>query len=144
MKTRTDPQPIVYVPMSADIIHPGHIDVLSYAATKGTVVVGLLTDQAILDKKGHLPILSYDERYKVVAHLKDVSKIIPKETTDYEPELRNLRPAFMVHGDDWDKATITQVEAILHEWGGKLLLVDYSSYPASSSAIKQRVIDQRS
>ena len=37
----------VYVGMSADLIHPGHINLLTRAAELGSVTVGLLTDGAI-------------------------------------------------------------------------------------------------
>ena len=38
---------IVYVCMSADILHAGHINILERASRLGNVVVGLMTDQAI-------------------------------------------------------------------------------------------------
>ena len=38
---------IVYVGMSADIIHPGHLNILHEAAKYGRVIVGVLTDEAI-------------------------------------------------------------------------------------------------
>ena len=37
----------VYVGMSIDLIHPGHINVIKEASKLGKVTVGLLTDKAI-------------------------------------------------------------------------------------------------
>ena len=37
----------VYVGLSADLIHPGHINILNEANKLGRVTVGLLTDKAI-------------------------------------------------------------------------------------------------
>ena len=47
----------VYVGMSADLVHPGHLNVLARAAELGEVTVGLLTDEAIATYK-RLPYLS--------------------------------------------------------------------------------------
>ena len=42
---------IVYVGLSADILHEGHINILKKASKLGNVVVGLLTDKAISSYK---------------------------------------------------------------------------------------------
>ena len=41
----------MYVGMSADIIHKGHINILKTANRYGDVIVGLLTDEAISSYK---------------------------------------------------------------------------------------------
>ena len=41
----------VYVGMSADLVHPGHMNILKEAAKLGDVTVGLLTDKAIASYK---------------------------------------------------------------------------------------------
>ena len=38
---------IVYVGLSADILHKGHVNILKIASSYGDVYVGLLTDKAI-------------------------------------------------------------------------------------------------
>ena len=53
---------IVYVGLSADILHSGHINILNIAKKYGDVVVGLLTDKAISSYK-KLPHLNYEQRY---------------------------------------------------------------------------------
>ena len=47
---------LVYVGMSADLIHPGHLNVIKKAAELGEVTVGLLTDKAIVSYKRGLKI----------------------------------------------------------------------------------------
>lgn len=42
-----DKTDIVYVAMTADILHLGHINIIETAASLGPVVIGLLTDEAI-------------------------------------------------------------------------------------------------
>ena len=52
---------IVYVALSADILHEGHINILKKAAELGEVTVGLLTDKAISSYK-KVPYLNYKQR----------------------------------------------------------------------------------
>ena len=51
----------VYVGMSADMIHPGHLNIIKEACKLGTVTVGVLTDAAIASYK-RLPYLNYEQR----------------------------------------------------------------------------------
>ena len=85
----------VYVGMSADMIHHGHINIIKEAAKYGDVIVGLLTDKAIASYK-RLPYLTYEEREAVVAELKGVKKVVRQETLDYRPNLEVLKPDITV------------------------------------------------
>lgn len=120
---------IVYVGMSADLIHPGHLNIINAAKALGEVVVGLLTDEAIASYK-RLPALTYEQRKVVVENLKGVSRVVPQRTLDYVPNLRELRPDYVVHGDDWrsgiQKTTRARVIEALSEWGGELVEVPYT------------------
>jgi phosphoenolpyruvate phosphomutase / 2-hydroxyethylphosphonate cytidylyltransferase len=121
--------PTVYVGMSADLIHPGHINILERAAQLGEVTVGLLTDAAIASYK-RLPHMTYEQRKTVVESLKAVAHVVPQETLDYVPNLRELQPNYVVHGDDWrtgvQRETRQRVIDALHEWGGELVEVPYT------------------
>jgi phosphoenolpyruvate phosphomutase / 2-hydroxyethylphosphonate cytidylyltransferase len=121
--------PTVYVGMSADLIHPGHINILERAAQLGDVTVGLLTDAAIASYK-RLPHMTYEQRKTVVESLKAVAHVVPQETLDYVPNLRELQPNYVVHGDDWrtgvQRETRQRVIDALHEWGGELVEVPYT------------------
>jgi len=119
----------VYVGMSADLLHHGHLNILRRARELGEVTVGLLTDKAIASYK-RLPFLSYDERKAIVENIKGVDRVVPQETLDYVPNLRAIRPDFVVHGDDWrtgpQRETRQRVIAALREWGGKLIEPEYT------------------
>ncbi|HEY8452391.1 MAG: phosphoenolpyruvate mutase [Micromonosporaceae bacterium] len=121
--------PTVYVGMSADLIHPGHINVLRHAAKLGEVTVGLLTDKAIASYK-RLPHMTYEQRKTVVESLKGVVRVVPQETLDYVPNLERLKPDYVVHGDDWrtgvQKQTRERVIEALAKWGGQLVEVPYT------------------
>ena len=77
----------VYVGMSADLIHPGHINLLNQASDYGDVIVGLLTDQAIASYK-RVPFLNYEQREIVIKNIKGVTEVIPQETLDYAVNLK--------------------------------------------------------
>ena len=74
-------RPVVYVGMSADLIHPGHINVLRRAAELGDVTIGLLTDAAIASYK-RLPHMTFEQRRAVVENLKGVTQVVAQETLD--------------------------------------------------------------
>ena len=122
--------PTVYVAMSADLIHPGHINVINAARELGEVTLGLLTDEAIASYK-RLPTMSYQQRLAVVEQLRGVAQVVPQETLDYVPNLQRLRPDFVVHGDDWrtgpQQRVRQRVIEALEEWGGELVEPSYTS-----------------
>jgi phosphoenolpyruvate mutase len=129
----------VYVGMSADLIHPGHLNVIRKAADLGEVTIGLLTDAAIASYK-RVPYLTFNQRLEVVENIKGVSRVIPQETLDYVPNLKQLRPDYVVHGDDWregvQRETRQRVIDALSEWGGHLVEVPYTA-GVSSTALQK-------
>ena len=132
---------IVYVGMSADIIHPGHLNILHEAQKYGRVIVGVLTDEAIASYK-RLPYLNYEQRSVVVKDLKGVSEVIPQTTLDYRPNLEKIRPDYVVHGDDWKEGvqakTRQQIIDKMAEWGGKVIDVPYTK-GISSTMLNERL-----
>ena len=90
----------VYVGLSADILHKGHINILKIASKYGDVHVGLLTDQAIASYK-NVPYLDFEKRKVVVENIKYVKTVLPQKTLDYVDNLKAIKPDYVVHGDDW-------------------------------------------
>ena len=72
----------VYVAMSADLIHPGHLNIINEARKYGEVILGLLTDSAIAGYK-RLPSLNFEQRKMIVESIKGVSRVVPQTTLDY-------------------------------------------------------------
>jgi len=135
--------PQVYVAMSADLIHPGHLNIIKTANEYGEVTVGVLTDQAIASYK-RLPYMTFEQRKTIVENLKGVASVVPQETLDYVPNLLKLKPDFVVHGDDWktgvQKKIRDRVIQTLSEWGGKLIEPEYTEGISSTQlnrAIKE-------
>lgn len=129
--------------MSADLVHPGHLNIINEARKLGEVTVGLLTDEAIASYK-RLPYMTYEQRKIVIENIKGVSHVIPQTTLDYVPNLEILKPDFVVHGDDWKEGiqqkTRKRVIDALEKWGGTLIDVPYTKGISSSnlnSSIKE-------
>ena len=142
VKRRIDefgPPPLVYVPMAADIIHPGHINLLKEAAKYGSVMVGLFTDEAIESYKKP-PSMDYGQRKTVVESLKHVKYVVSQKTKDFGANLAKFRPAYMVHGTDWKTGPLAESRQkaidLMASWGGTVIEPEYTQ-GVSSSAIKE-------
>ena len=133
----------VYVGLSVDIIHEGHINILKKANKFGDVIVGLLTDEAIASYK-NIPHLDYKRRKIIIQNIKYVKKVIPQKTLDYVPNLNLIKPDFVVHGDDWktgvQKKTRDRVIKVLKKWSGKLIEPKYTKN-ISSTIIKNKILE---
>ena len=132
---------VVYVGLSADILHEGHINILKIANSYGNVIVGLLTDEAIASYK-NIPYLSFKQRKVVLENLKYVNNVIAQKTLDYVDNLNLIKPDYVVHGNDWksgvQKKTRDRVIRTLKKWSGKLIEPKYTEN-ISSTIIKNRI-----
>ncbi len=129
----------VYVGMSADLIHPGHLNIIKTARNYGDIVIGLLTDKAIASYK-RLPYMTFEQRKIVMENISGVTQVVAQDTLDYVPNLQKLKPNYVVHGDDWktgvQKATRQKVIDALKEWGGELIEVPYTEGISSTQLNK--------
>ncbi|MGI6735418.1 MAG: Phosphonopyruvate hydrolase [Tenericutes bacterium ADurb.Bin239] len=136
----------VYVAIGADILHPGHINIINEGAKYGKVIIGLLSDEAIASYK-RLPIYPYDSRKAVFGSLKNVYEIVRQDTLDYTENLRKIKPDYVVHGDDWregvQQLVREKVIEVLKEWGGELIEVPYTHGISATSAHAQITRDLR-
>ena len=133
----------VYIGMSADIIHPGHLNIIKKGQELGEVTVGLLTDQAISSYK-RLPYLTYDQREEILNNIKGVVNVIKQDTLDYTENLKIIKPDYVVHGDDWkegvQKSTREKVVKTLKEWNGQVIDIPYTK-GINSTLLKGKIMD---
>lgn len=119
----------VYVCFSTDIIHEGHLNIVKEAKKLGTVIGGVLSDEAMV-KFDRFPMLSFEERKKLIENIPDISEIVVQKEVMYNDVLDEIRPDYVVHGDNWvegPQAVIRKnVIDKLEEWGGKLVEVPYT------------------
>ena len=131
---------IVYIGMTADIMHPGLINIINQAQEYGEVLIGLLTDAAIASHK-RLPYLTYDQRREVLENIRGVSKVVPQNEWSYVNNLRKYRPDYIIHGDDWKVGPLReireQVYEVMNEIGGKVIEIPYTQGINSSFLDKE-------
>jgi phosphoenolpyruvate phosphomutase len=130
----------VYIALSADFIHPGHLNVINRASELGELTVGVLTNGAIASYK-RLPLLDFENRVSIIQQIKGVSNVIAQETLDYVSNLEKLKPDYVVHGDDWKTGPqsgirLKVIEA-LKGWGGELVEVPYTEDLSSKKLVGQ-------
>ena len=124
---------ISYIAIASDVIHPAHINLIEKASKKGSLIVGVLTDQAIATYK-RLPSLSITDRMAMDESIKGVSKVVIQEELDYTFNLKKYKPNYLFHGDEWKEGLQKQIrkKAIktISEWGGELIEIPYcDNYP---------------
>jgi len=130
---------VVYVPMAVDLVHIGHLNIITEAKKYGRVIIGLLTDKAIANYK-RLPFLPYEQRKIIVENIKGVDEVVMQEEDDYVPILRKLKPDYIVHGDDWkigsQKEKRERVINVMKEWGGHVIEPSYTKGISSTQINK--------
>ena len=132
---------IIYMTLSAEMLHHGHINLINKAQEYGDLTVGLLTDEAIQERKS-LPLLNWNQRKKILTNIKGVSKIIAQKEWDDSKNILMLKPNFVIHGDDWkinDPQLKKNVLKALKKYNGKLIEVPYTKN-ISSSSLKKKII----
>ncbi len=119
----------VYLSLSADNLHHGHINVINKASSLGNLTIGLLTEEAILAKK-RMPLLTFEQRKTIIKNIKGVKKVIPQKEWDDTINIKKIRPDIVVHGDDWkfgiEKDLRKKVIKCLKSIGGKLVEVPHA------------------
>ena len=98
----------VYIAISADILHHGHINLIKKASEYGELIVGILTDEAVATFK-RLPILNFEERSFIIENINGVKKVVPQTTLDYTENLKKFKPDYVFHGDDWKEGIQSQI-----------------------------------
>jgi phosphoenolpyruvate phosphomutase len=132
---------IIYMTLSAEMLHHAHINLINKAQKYGKLVVGLLTDKAISEKKS-LPLLNWNQRKKILENINGVSKVVMQKEWDDSKNIFSLKPDYVIHGDDWkisDPILRINVLKILKKYNGKLIEVPYTRN-ISSSALKNKIL----
>lgn len=119
----------VYMCVSTDMIHSGHIAIIKKAQRLGKLIIGVLSDEAIVSYK-RFPLLPYSERKVMFENIAGVYKVVEQKTLSYKENLEKYQPAIVVHGDDWvsgiQKPIRNEVVSVLASYGGKLVEYPYS------------------
>ena len=119
----------VYMCFSTDMIHSGHISIIKKAGKLGKLIVGVLSDEAVISYK-RFPLLPYEERQALFENISGVYQVVEQKTLSYKENLEKYKPTYVVHGDDWVtgfQKPIDEVVSVLASYGGKLVEFPYSA-----------------
>ncbi len=119
----------VYTCFCTDVIHEGHINILTEAKKLGRVVVGILSDSAMI-RFNRFPTIDFDKRIKIVEDLGIADEIVIQDDIMYDRIIEKIRPDYVVHGDNWKtgpmKAIRDNTEKLLSAYGGEIVDVPYT------------------
>ena len=120
----------VYMCFSTDMIHSGHIAIIHKAKKLGKLMIGVLSDEAVMSYK-RFPLLPFEERKTMFENIAGVYKVVEQKSISYKQNLEKYQPTYVVHGDDWrtgfQKTIRDEVVAVLASYGGQLVEFPYSN-----------------
>lgn len=119
----------VYICFCTDIIHEGHLNIIEQAHKYGKVIVGALSDEALV-RYNKFPTLSLADRIKLYERLEHVEKVVIQHNVMYDDIIHTLHPDYVIHGDNWkdgpESAIRENVLKLLFEYGGQLIEPAYT------------------
>ncbi len=120
----------VYTCFCTEVIHEGHLNIIRQAGQYGRVIVGALSDRALI-RYNRFPTVSQEERVRLYRALEGVNNVVVQDDMLYEDVLSLIRPDYVIHGDNWrtgpESAIRAQVKEKLEAMGGQLIEVPYTS-----------------
>ncbi len=123
-----------------DLIHPGHVKLLSEArAACDRLIVALNTDASVKRLKGPTrPVQNETARATVMASLAPVDLVILFDEDTPLEAIRALRPDVLVKGSDY---TVDQVVGgdLVMSWGGRVVLAQLQEGHSTTGTIRRMV-----
>lgn len=134
---------LVYSYYVLDLVHKGHLKMMenakAIAGKDGKLIVGILTDEAVMEKKPR-PILSFDERFDLANALKYVDLVVAQDTYSPLPNVKKIKPDILMESSSHTDEAIEEARKVMEEFGGKVIVIPY--YPSQSSTnIKNNIIN---
>lgn len=119
----------VYTCFTTDVIHEGHLNIISQAKKYGRLVVGVLSDEAMV-KFDRFPTVSFEERMELIKGIDGIDEVICQSDVMYNDVISKIKPDYVIHGDNWlsgpTRAIRNHVESLLKEYGGEVIDVPYT------------------
>ena len=120
----------VYLSFSTDMLHSGHIALIKKAKKYGKLIIGVLSDEAVISYK-RFPLLPFEERKALFENISGVYRVVEQSSLSYKDNLLKYKPNYVVHGDDWregfQRPIRDEVTSILASYGGQLVEFPYAS-----------------
>ncbi len=132
---------IVYSYYVLDIVHKGHLLMMknakAIAGDDGKLIVGILTDEAVMEKKER-PTLPFEERIELAGAIKYVDIAVAQETYSPLPNVMRIKPDILMESASHDEAAIEKAREVMESINGKVIVLPY--FPSQSSTdIKDKI-----
>lgn len=129
---------IIYAYVVADILHIGHLKHLENAKEQGDyLIVGILTDEATLEKKPK-PIIPFLERYRTILALECVDAVITQRSYSPLHNVEKLKPDILMESTNHKEQPAND---FVKSYGGEVIVTSYYE-PQSSTKIKEKIIQK--
>lgn len=119
----------VYTCFCTDVIHEGHKKIIEEARKYGKVILGTLSDKALI-RYNKFPTISEEERLNLYKTIEGVDEIVFQNSMMYNDVIPRIKPDYVIHGDNWkngpESAIRENVLKLLSEYGGKLIEPSYT------------------
>lgn len=119
----------VYTCFCTDIIHEGHLNIISEARKLGRVIVGCLSDEALI-RYNRFPTISQDERVRLYRGIEGVDDVVIQNDMLYSDVIALLKPDYILHGDNWksgpENVIREHVAELVSEYGGEIIDIPYT------------------
>ena len=120
---------VVYTCFSTDIIHEGHLNIIREARKYGEVIIGVLSDRAMV-RYNRFPTLGEDDRLEMIRQIEGIKDVIIQQDIMYDKVIDSIHPDYIIHGDNWTsgpmKAIRDNVQRKLDEYGATIIDVPYT------------------
>ena len=135
---------IVYSYYVLDIIHSGHLLMMKNAKTlagpDGKLIVGILTDEAAMEKKAK-PVISFEERMEVASAIRYVDLVVAQDTYSPLPNAMKIKPDILMESSSHTHEAIREAEEVMKKIKGKVVVLPY--FPSQSSTAIKNLIRER-
>lgn len=120
-----------YTCFTTDVIHDGHLNIINEAKKiSERVIVGCLSDQAIVRYNKIIPTISQEERVKLYRSIPGVSDVVIQNSMFYDDVIKLLQPSYILHGDNWKNGPMSYIREhvieMLSEYGGEVIDIPYT------------------
>ncbi|MBO4419407.1 MAG: phosphoenolpyruvate mutase [Oscillospiraceae bacterium] len=119
----------VYTCFCTDIVHEGHLNIIREARERGKVIVGALSDKALI-RYNKFPTISQDERVRLYRSIEGVEEVVIQDDAMYDDVITLIHPDYVLHGDNWkegpEAAIREHVAELLAQYGGEIVDIPYT------------------
>ncbi len=131
----------VFTSGSFDLFHIGHLNILEKSASLGDeLIVGVSTDELILEYKGMKPIIPFEQRFRIVSALGCVTKAVKQVKLTEIAQLEREEIDVVTIGDDWINKYLEGLEWMKSQEEKEVVYFPYTP-GVSTTSIKKVIIE---